>query len=1389
MVFATVLHGSVFGMRPIGEREPRCRELFPLPVPSLAASDFSTDGPSSKRKQIGRQREVDAVEALNDLICGTGLAIDANAHMGIGSSDATARVTGRVREFASAFDGDAASKAAVSQLLGAPLAYDGSEAEPQSMGSYNRDMVALPTAKEAPMMLSAMLDRHASQFIAGFESLILRSTSEMESLVSEEEPPPAYWDPRLKSSRKRYLEFVELLADHGIIGFTQRPAQQVGCFFVKKKDGRLRLIVDARRTNRRCKPPPSMQVGGTGSWSHLRIPQDSELFMAQYDVEAYFYRLGIGPELGRYFSLQEVPAWLAFKFSVPRDSVPEGGAWHPYFRVVPMGWSWAMYFAQRVHVQAHILAGFPAAAIVVDGQPPPSFKEHAALAMPYCDNGNIMALNREDCASAVNKVMAVLRGWKLGLQDILEPTLQAESLGVHVDGRRGRGEVRPSWSRLSRIVAACEVLSRRPKISSKQLERLVGHITYVSLLHRPLLSLLNSVYAFIRREFVRPTRVWKSVARELWYVRCLLPLARSSLVLPSHPIVFATDASTVGMSVVATDVAVPIVDHVSLWNERYRFGRCAGEVSGRARALLETDTVIKKALKSLAQDFREERCRDHQHIIPVEGFQEVSGELIKSKWHQLFQCKWGVEEKIHVLEARGCVAAVRHLVRSMSFRHTNVVILNDNLGVILAMSRGRSSHFALLQQCRRILAFGLACGLHITWRWIPSELNPADAGSREPTASLSRLQFASGEWHTTGEAPSTLEELCGARNDEPPGGFSSIEGIDPCLATDLSWLPPGTAVEDSPSRQHPQGPQEVQDEHAASARRCSTSSCSHHSSSVELPCDARRVLSLFDLLGCDEGSAASGDGRGFGRGLLGLGGHDVHGRPPGLFGGEVIREPPGLVARPQCAWIGPPPGILSLPTILEATCSWPLEVAAYTLAADAHCGLVPEAAAPGDGLVAGGVFHDVLPAIRGVQPQSGRPSPAHAPASSSRASAPPLRDAGGVEGSTVRRRRPARQRDLPVAAQGNGENAEVESKSSHRQDVRLPVQGTPVSLSPGVRGAQGPRPKPVSAKARGSVSRRGDKDEDITRDQTSGKVGKRHLSPAVRKADLAPGGGSKGITDTAVPCHRDREKLGRALQRLDERLIARGLRSKFFIEVFSGSGRLSLALVGQDVRCITFDILDGPQGDLLQADVRRHLYRLIRHRGCLGVWFGFPCGTFSRARRGSAGMPGALRGEEGKELYGLPGLSEKDQLKVDVANKLLRHLAAFCRYCHRRRVPFYIENPLTSRLWKTHELRGLAKLTHSVFVNFDFCQFGEPWRKSTQLLVSRHSDIRVIERKCKFGRGFVCSATGKRHIVLSGASGGVFWTARAQAYPHRLCRAIATTIREHALFRWTGGGG
>ena len=74
---------------------------------------------------------------------------------------------------------------------------------------------------------------------------------------------------------------------------------------------------------------------------------------------------------------------------------------------------------------------------------------------------------------------------------------------------------------------------------------------------------------------------------------------------------------------------------------------------------------------------------------------------------------------------------------------------------------------------------------------------------------------------------------------------------------------------------------------------------------------------------------------------------------------------------------------------------------------------------------------------------------------------------------------------------------------------------------------------------------------------------------------------------------------------------------RYFLEIFSGTGRMAKAVVKvqNGVVIHEFDLKHGPNGDLLCKDTRRRIKALISSGLCLGVWFGFPCGTFSRARR------------------------------------------------------------------------------------------------------------------------------------------------------------------------------
>ena len=86
------------------------------------------------------------------------------------------------------------------------------------------------------------------------------------------------------------------------------------------------------------------------------------------------------------------------------------------------------------------------------------------------------------------------------------------------------------------------------------------------------------------------------------------------------------------------------------------------------------------------------------------------------------------EENNTVFEARFTLRAVRYA----ESRHPpgRFLILSDNLALVQALCKGRSKHFTLLSVMCRMFASGFRAGFVLSFRWIPSELNYSDKGSR-----------------------------------------------------------------------------------------------------------------------------------------------------------------------------------------------------------------------------------------------------------------------------------------------------------------------------------------------------------------------------------------------------------------------------------------------------------------------------------------------------------------------------------------------------------------------------------------------------------------------------------------------------------------------------------
>ena len=155
------------------------------------------------------------------------------------------------------------------------------------------------------------------------------------------------------------------------------------------------------------------------------------------------------------------------------------------------------------------------------------------------------------------------------------------------------------------------------------------------------------------------------------------------------------------------------------------------------------------------------------------------------------------------------------------------------------------------------------------------------------------------------------------------------------------------------------------------------------------------------------------------------------------------------------------------------------------------------------------------------------------------------------------------------------------------------------------------------------------------------------------------------------------------------------------------------------------------------------------------VHIGLPCQSWSRAGRCNGRGPGPLR-DDGQYLMGLPGLSSKDRQKVLQGNLLLRHSIRIIGACQKHNIPWSMENPMTSRVWK---VRSVRQLTGCHFQRADFCQYGLPWRKATQFLLS--DDLQPIFLTCSGSHG-VCSKSLKAHLLLQGSANGQFLTKIAE---------------------------
>lgn len=1371
--------------------DDRNRDIFPLPRLRVDAVQKHSLCRATSRRILCRARIAEranqAIDSLNSLFFGTsgfptGEAVGGLDGLPLLQREAITSILSAVRTMGA--PPTATDSGALKALRVAASAYFEPEVSVGDVVPLQLERLSLPDGSGAGVELRSALDSSLQGVVDNFEGVMLQDPDIWTSISRDCAHLKPYSDPSLKD-RSKYLTFLRMMYGCGILSFVNRCRGRVGAFTVSKKpkniggvtQQRQRLVLDCRQTNLLFKPSPHTELGSLASLAEVDLPNDATLFLGGADIQDCFYGVHIPTEMMEFFCFE-------FDISGADASWVSGGQYtgaddtmvSPCVNVLPMGFSWSFYLVQHIHQHAVLRSlDITEGELFLDARPPPLLHEGSIYSMPYCDNIHCLSLERDRCEHGKQAIVDELSNMGFCIHEDAPASHHFETLGGLVDGEAGHVRMtnRRAWDlKLAFEHAASHVVS--PDI----MRRLLGHAMFFATLNRSGMSVFRRCYDFIESN-CEPRMLNKQESRECIIFSGLIPLLFADIKRGWSDVITCTDASPDGFGICEQRVGGASAQRLGRWNERWRFKRLRPEEWAPRRRALQRDPVCDPiTVTGLGHD----GDYDDDLVKLNEDFPEVDCQLLRpSLWKTVLMGKWRSHEHITLKEGRALIICLRRLSRSSHSRNKKHVILVDNFSLALAVSKGRAKNFRLLRITQQVAALSLAAGLGLRLRWLPSELNPADGPSRGQIQPGAYRQFAdSAHEDESEEVPDTKAEG-GEKDESKQLELKQADG----QAVDLPHLEAeGCSSESCPSTTKDgwsygdgacrdvgtEGPVEAS-YHAGDPFGVQGGATSIST----VPGEVREFLP-----GQRIGMASSQQrgrhscrllGRAVSRWRLGGGGREsgcrsgVRADPSQRHFGAVPAGFEGMEARTSS----------SKPTTFASSdCLW-----------------------NGNGHGCSRKETDVLETHGGPRhvPQTWREHRAtrtrHSSSSSKCRSSVSLafRDCQGQPGPQARQGGDLRQFSASEFSRprvsrplddGSGEQAEQQGR------FHIPILCSRVQEVLSERGRVAQHQKFASLSNSSWRSFRG---PEQWRKRCSDREDQRSMAYRSKRAkirksweDPTTDGNfvtkSLGVLSVVASKHGENAQgpcdpsTAMNLGWMDVFSIS-SLPERFCLEIFSGTARITDRLNFHNIPTFPIDICLFPSHNVLHVDVEHTIVHWIQQRRIAFIWLGMPCTSFSQARKLDDVGPGPLRDYD--NLFGFPWLSAGDRFKVEQGNQLLRFSIRILELCQQYSIPYALENPATSYIWYMPPMLKFRRKYDPGLVIFDFCQYGEDWKKPTAV-VGNFWNLHTLNKRCT-GTFKCCSATHRPHVPLAGLSTcGIFRTLLAQPYPWKLAALIAEQV-------------
>ncbi|CAK0838494.1 unnamed protein product [Prorocentrum cordatum] len=195
--------------------------------------------------------------------------------------------------------------------------------------------------------------------------------------------------------------------------------------------------------------------------------------------------------------------------------------------VFPMGFSWSVFWAQRINARlVREASGMEGSVAVEDrGGGLIISKDSAPVFYVYVDNVGVLGADKIEVQKSLDNIKNVLNSNKMQCHEVQEAGQVRDALGIEFNGALKC--FRSAGKRYWKIRWTLEAFLKAPKVTGKALEVLLGHCTYLAMLQRPLLSCFALVYKFARRCRHSWAPLWPTAREELVRRAAALALSRN----------------------------------------------------------------------------------------------------------------------------------------------------------------------------------------------------------------------------------------------------------------------------------------------------------------------------------------------------------------------------------------------------------------------------------------------------------------------------------------------------------------------------------------------------------------------------------------------------------------------------------------------------------------------------------------------------------------------------------------------------------------------------------------------------------------------------------------------------------------------------------------------